>query len=109
MYINCGTKVCPPVVHPTKCCVVNKCYNVVVPEIHPSHTTTVNHINYNHVHSFPHTESCATEVTNTESIAPPGMGYGMPPGPGFGPGPGPGPGMGPMGPMGPMGGPMFPY
>lgn len=84
MYINCGTKVCPPVVHPTKCCVINKCYNYVVPEIHPSHTTTVNHINYNHVHSFPHTESCATEVTNTESIAPPGMGYGMPLRPGFG-------------------------
>lgn len=109
MYINCGTKVCPAIVHPTKCCVVNKNYNYVVPEIHPSHTTTVNHINYNHVHSFPHTESVVNEVTQTQTMAPPRPGFGVPPGPGFGPVPRPG--FGPMGGPGmpPMGGQMFPY
>ena len=108
MYINCGTKVLPAVVHPTKCCVKHKQYNYVIPEIHPSHTTTVNHINYQHQHSFPHTESCVNEVTNTQSFGPapgpglvPPIGPGMvpPAGPGFGP---PMPGFGP-------GGPMIPY
>ncbi|GIN91996.1 hypothetical protein J6TS1_24370 [Siminovitchia terrae] len=108
--VDCGTQVLPAVVHPTKCCVNHKFYNNIIPEIHPTHTTNVNHINCEHQHYFPHTESVVNEVTNTQSFAPgPGPGIGVPPGPGFGPmaGPGMGPMMGPG--MGPMGGPMFPY
>ncbi|MDQ0271030.1 CotD family spore coat protein [Cytobacillus purgationiresistens] len=103
---HCGPKthVCPPIVHPTKCCVNHTCENVIVPHIHPSHTTNVNHINYQHEHFFPHTESCSTEVTNQQFAEGPG-GFG---GPGFG-GPGyGGPGFGGPGFGGPgYGGPGF--
>lgn len=89
MFNNCGPKVLPAVVHPTKCCVKHTHQNVIVPEIHPTHTTNVNHTNYQHQHYFPHTESVVNEVSNQQMNMP-----------------GPGPGMGPMG-VGPMGvGPM---
>lgn len=97
----CGprpTTVLPAQVSPMKCCVNNTFQNVVVPHVHPSHTTTVNHINYQHVHSFPHTQSVVNEVTNQQFVAPPTPGV-VPPvaapfpgamGPGFGaPIPGP--------------------
>ncbi len=63
--------------------------NTIVPHIHPSHTTTVNHHNFQHVHSFPHTESVVNEVTNQQFVAPAApVGFGGPvPGavaPGFG-------------------------
>lgn len=96
MFINCGTQVLPAIVHPTKCCVRHRLYNYVIPEIHPSHTTNVNHINYNHQHYFPHTESVVNEVTNTNTFAPGPSPLGAPV-PGFGPVP-PRPGR-----------PMFPY
>lgn len=92
--------VLPAVVHPKKCCVNHTFQNNVVPHIHPTHTTTVNHINYQHQHYFPQTQSVVNEVTNQQFVAGassgPG-GYGGP-GPGVGgigtPGPGPGPGVG---------------
>ncbi|KAB2333635.1 MULTISPECIES: CotD family spore coat protein [Bacillaceae] len=110
--MHCGpkkTNVLPAVVHPTKCCVNNTFQNNVVPHIHPTHTTTVNHINYDHVHYFPQTQSTVNEVTNQQFVAGPGPvpGFGAAPGfggpgPGFGaPGPGfggPGPGFGTPGP-----------
>lgn len=74
--------VCPPIVHPTKCCVNHNFINNVVPHIHPSHTTTVNHINFQHKHFFPHTQSAVNQVTNQQFICP-------------GPMPGPTPGLGP--------------
>ncbi len=101
----CGprpTHVLPAIVSPTKCCVNHTFQNNIVPHIHPSHTTTVNHVNYQHVHSFPHTQSVVNKVTNQQFVtgapcqgaAAPGFG-----GPGFG-----GPGMG--GPIpGPYGAP----
>ncbi|MCR2820199.1 spore coat protein [Lederbergia panacisoli] len=112
MFNPCNTKVCPPIVHPTKCCVNHTVSNVIVPEIHPSHTTTVNHENIIHEHYFPHTNSFVNEVT-TENVMMPGPGPGFGPGmaPGFGPGMGPGmggvpgPGFGPG--MGPGMGPGF--
>ncbi|MFK4997792.1 CotD family spore coat protein [Bacillus sp. N9] len=42
----------PAVVHPTKCCVKHSYNNIIVPEIHPSHTTHVNHENIIHQHYF---------------------------------------------------------
>ncbi|RHX66816.1 CotD family spore coat protein [Bacillus amyloliquefaciens] len=41
--------------------------NNIVPHIHPTHTTTVNHVNYEHQHYFPHTQSAETVVTNTQA------------------------------------------
>ncbi|KAB2338277.1 spore coat protein CotD [Cytobacillus depressus] len=108
----CGprpTCVTPPIVSPTQCCVNHTFQNTIVPHIHPSHTTTVNHINFDHVHSFPHTHSVVNEVTNQQFVAAPGPGVGFG-GPGFG-GPGfgaPGfgaPGVGVPGPG--FGGPGF--
>lgn len=99
------TNICPTVVHPTECCVNHNHVNNVVPHVHPSHTTNVNHINYDHVHYFPHTESTVTEVTNQQFYGGPGpvpfgAGPAAPyaPGPGYGAGPGFGaaPGAGPF-------------
>lgn len=97
----CGprpTNVLPAIVSPTKCCVNHTFQNNIVPHIHPSHTTTVNHVNFQHVHSFPHTQSVVNEVTNQQFVAGPGPvpgtfggpmagGFGVPPRPGFGVGP----------------------
>lgn len=105
--MHCGPKksnVLPAVVHPTKCCVNNTFQNNVVPHIHPQHTTTVNHINYDHVHYFPQTQSVVNEVTNQQFVA----GSGPAPVPGFGGAPGFGagaPGFG--GPTPGFGGPGF--
>lgn len=96
----------PAVVHPTKCCVDHNFVNNVVPHIHPTHTTTVNHINYQHQHHFPQSQSVVNEVTNQHFFNPPcpvpGFGPRPRPGavagafePGYGPGPGFGPGYGP--------------
>lgn len=86
---HCGpTNVLPAVVHPTKCCVNHTFSNNVVPHIHPQHTTTVNHINYEHQHFFPQTQSVVNEVTHTQSFAPPRPVPGPFPAPGFGGGPG---------------------
>nr|WP_295973265.1 CotD family spore coat protein [uncultured Bacillus sp.] len=90
----CPTTVCPAVVHPTKCCVNHTCQNVIIPHVHPLHTTTVNHINYQNQHHFPQSASVVNEVTNTDIGAVPGL----PPAPtaGFGAGfaPGATPGFG---------------
>src|SRR5690606_27090282 len=104
MFNPCNTKVCPPIVHPTQCCVNHTVSNVIVPEIHPSHTTTVNHENIIHEHYFPHTTSVVNEVSTENVIMPgPGPGFGGVPGPGFGPcfGGVPGPGFGPGAGFGP--------
>ncbi len=94
----CGprpTNVLPAIVCPTKCCVNHTFQNNVVPIIHPSHTTTVNHINFQHQHYFPHTQSVVNKVTNQQFVAAPTHGgfggtnvggYGVPR-PGFGAGP----------------------
>ncbi|GIN56539.1 hypothetical protein J8TS2_08580 [Lederbergia ruris] len=88
MYKNCCNQVLPAIVHPTKCCVKHTCQNYIIPEIHPSHTTTVNHENFVHEHYFPHTESVVNEVTNQQVMMP---GPGPMPGPCYGPRPGFGP------------------
>ncbi len=65
--MHCKPNVLPAVVHPTKCCVNHTFQNNIVPHIHPSHTTTVNHVNYEHQHYFPHTQSVQNVVTNTQA------------------------------------------
>ncbi|MEH7441649.1 CotD family spore coat protein, partial [Bacillus sp. JJ1122] len=90
------TNVLPTVVHPTKCCVNHNYVNNVVPHIHPTHTTNVNHINYDHVHYFPQTQSTVNQVTNQNFYGGSGPGVG-PMGPRPRPGFGGAPGMG-MGP-----------
>ncbi|MGR5900823.1 CotD family spore coat protein [Bacillus cereus] len=37
--------------------------DVIIPVVHPSHTTHVNQTNYKYVHSFPHTESVVNQTT----------------------------------------------
>jgi spore coat protein D len=94
------TNVLPTVVHPTKCCVNHNFVNNVVPHVHPTHTTNVNHINYDHVHYFPQTQSTVNQVTHQNHYGGPGpVPFGGPrPRPGFGGGPGMGPGPAGFGP-----------
>jgi spore coat protein D len=130
-----GTNFAPPVIHPTKQIVNHTFSTTVVPHIHPTHTTTINHHMFQHKHYCPQTVSAAqdcchqhinccpggmpapTAVAGAQSNAlppgnnmPPNLGPGMM-GPGMGQGMGPGmmgPGMGQgMGPgmMGPGMGP----
>jgi spore coat protein D len=101
MYL--GTNYLPPVIHPTQQLVNHTFSTTVVPHIHPTHATTVNHHMYQHKHYCPQTASCCNEVCNQEfnccnpcAMPMPGAPYGGPMGPGYQPGP-----MGPMGPMGP--------
>ncbi|RTR30479.1 spore coat protein CotD [Robertmurraya yapensis] len=65
------SNVLPAVVHPTKQCVNQTFTNNIVPHIHPTHTTTVNHVNYQHQHFFPQTNSTETVVTNQNFVAAP--------------------------------------
>jgi len=90
--MHCRPKVMPPVVYPTKCCVNNHFDKTIVPHIHPSHTTNVNHHKFEHYHYYPHTESVVNEVSNQHFNcgATPPSGFMQPTGP-----------VGPMGPMGP--------
>jgi spore coat protein D len=105
----------PPVVHPTKYCDTHTFSTTVVPHIHPTHNTLVNHQMIQNQHYFPQTQSVLNTVSQTDV-----PGYGPVPqvagamtGPSpYGPGPyGPGPyGGGYPSPMvagamtGPMGG-----
>ena len=57
------TKVLPAVVHPTKCCVNHNFENIIVPHVFPSHTTTVNHTNFQSQEHFPHSQSVVNEVS----------------------------------------------
>ncbi len=79
--------VMPPVVHPTKCCVQFNCQEVIVPHVHPTHTTFVNQTNFKHNHYFPQTQS-ALDPTTSQHFS-----CGQPP----------------CCPQGPMGGPQGPW
>ncbi|EKN69558.1 hypothetical protein BABA_09036 [Neobacillus bataviensis LMG 21833] len=103
MYL--GTNFAPPVIHPTQQIVNNTFSTTVVPHIHPTHVTTVNHHMYQHKHYCTETASCCEDVCNQHinccNPCAPGFGAG---GPGFGMG---GPGFGAGGPGFGMGGPGF--
>ncbi|WP_338749592.1 CotD family spore coat protein [Bacillus sp. FJAT-52991] len=49
--------VMPAVVHPPKCCENHMFENIIVPHIHPTHTTNVQHQLFEHQHYFPQTQS----------------------------------------------------
>lgn len=88
MYL--GNNFLPPVIHPTSYNVNHTFSTTVVPHIHPTHTTTINHHMYQHKHYCPHTSSCENEVCNQQFNCcgqQPGMGMMPPAGPGFGPQP----------------------
>lgn len=59
----CRPNVLRPIVHPTKCCVNHSFSKTIVPHIHPTHTTNVNHHLFEHQHYFPHTQSAVNEVS----------------------------------------------
>ncbi|TRZ37774.1 spore coat protein CotD [Niallia circulans] len=65
--MHCKPNVLPAICHPTKCCVNHTFQNNIVPHIHPTHTTTVNHVNYEHQHFFPQSQSVQNVVTNTQA------------------------------------------
>ncbi|MGM0867405.1 MAG: CotD family spore coat protein [Bacillota bacterium] len=96
---NCQppSKVLPAIVHPTKCCTQHTYNNVVQPQIHPSHTTTVNHTNIQNQHYYPQTQSVENVTTSQDYNMGPSVAGAYMPGPGPGqvagaytPGPGPG-------------------
>ncbi|RAK18951.1 spore coat protein D [Anoxybacillus vitaminiphilus] len=64
MYCGPRPNVTAPIVHPAKCCTQHHFQATIVPHIHPSHTTHVNHHLFQHQHYFPHTESVVGEVSN---------------------------------------------
>ncbi|RSK27340.1 spore coat protein CotH [Bacillus sp. HMF5848] len=68
--MHCRPKVLPTVVHPTKNCVQHQFQNYVVPHIHPTHNTLVNHHIYNHTHYFPQTNSVENVVSNQQFTCP---------------------------------------
>lgn len=56
-----GTNFAPPVIHPTKQVVNHTFSTTVVPHIHPTHTTTINHHTFQHKHYCPQSASAAQE------------------------------------------------
>ncbi len=68
----CRPRVLPAIVHPTQCCTNHNFENFIVPHIHPSHTTNVNHEFFAHQHYYPHTESFVNEVNHQHFNAGPG-------------------------------------
>jgi spore coat protein D len=53
-----------PIVYPTAHCDTHDCEKFVVPHVHPSHTTHHHHKLFEHVHTYPHTESHVTDVAH---------------------------------------------
>ncbi|GAF12674.1 inner spore coat protein D [Bacillus sp. JCM 19046] len=56
-----------PVVHPTKHRVVDETEIVIIPEIHPTHTTVRKKRVYRHVHSYPESISIE-ESSDVENV-----------------------------------------
>ncbi|WP_338066684.1 CotD family spore coat protein [Peribacillus acanthi] len=58
------TQVMPTVMHPTQNVVQQNVIKHIVPHVHPTHTTTVNHHVYQHQHYFPQTQSVVNQCSN---------------------------------------------
>ena len=101
MIMHFRPNVLAPIVYPTKCCVNHTCQETIVPHIHPSHTTNVNHHMFKHLHYYPHTQSAENEVMNQHFNCGPVPPAGMMPPTGMVPQAGMGPQAGPAAP-GPM-------
>lgn len=61
---NCGCGRSKTIVHPTQQNVVHCCSEETIKQIHPSHTTVMNHHLVKNVHEFPH--STSTQNTFSE-------------------------------------------
>ncbi|MGG3843356.1 CotD family spore coat protein [Anoxybacillus kestanbolensis] len=68
--MHCRPNMMPPIVHPTKCCTQHQVQTTIVPHIHPSHTTYVNHHLFQHQHYFPHTQSVVNNVSHQHVVCP---------------------------------------
>jgi hypothetical protein len=84
----------PESVYPMQQCQTNALENVVIPHVHPSHTTHLMHTHFVNQHFFPHTESCCHTASCEDvfcsppppcpcPMPAPGYGYGMHPFPHF--------------------------
>lgn len=108
---NCGCGNPQTIVHPVKQNVVNCCSEETVKQIHPSHTTVMNHHLVKNVHEYPHSTSTQNLYNEVDVYGgsfnvpnqPSGVMGSMSPG---GPNMGMGPGM--MGPGNQVGGAMNP-
>ncbi len=61
------TMVAPGTMDPMQECQTDAFENVVIPHVHPSHTTHHMHTHYVNQHYFPHTESCCY-TTSCEDV-----------------------------------------
>ena len=57
-----------PRVSPTQEYVQTNRMNTVVPHVHPSHLTTINHHHIEHQHHFPHTQSMMHHCTEQHTM-----------------------------------------
>lgn len=87
---NCGCGKPKTIVHPTQQNVVHCCSEETVMQIHPSHTTVMNHHLVKNVHEFPHSTSTQNTFNEVDVYGgsfnvpnqPPGVMGSMSPGPG---------------------------
>lgn len=69
---NCGPHPANQVIHPTKQCVVHNCIEHDVTQVHPTHTTTVNHHLIKNHHVYPQTNSVENTVESMNVNGGPG-------------------------------------
>lgn len=61
----------PETLYPIQQCQTNALENVIIPHVHPSHTTHNMHTHYVNQHYFPHTESCCYSTSCEDVICGP--------------------------------------
>ncbi|WP_254901149.1 CotD family spore coat protein [Tuberibacillus sp. Marseille-P3662] len=69
-HMPCPPQMMPAQFDPPQENVVYHPQDVIIPHVHPSHTTHVNQLNYKHMHYFPHTESMEETCTSEEYCCP---------------------------------------
>ncbi|WP_087973509.1 spore coat protein [Oceanobacillus rekensis] len=79
---HCGCQSCKTIVHPTKHNCVNQYSESTVNQVHPSHTTVMNHHTVKNNHVFPHSTSVQNTVNSVDQY---GGSFNVP-SPGYGPG-----------------------
>jgi spore coat protein D len=68
----CRPRILAPIVHPPICCEQHHFMNYIVPHVHPSHITHVNHQMFQHQHYYPQTESVVSDVSHQHFHCGPG-------------------------------------
>ncbi|WP_054710969.1 spore coat protein [Bacillus sp. JCM 19041] len=61
-------KECEPVIHPTRHRVVEQTEVIIIPEVHPTHTTFVNNRVLRHVHHYPESDSVEENTINENVV-----------------------------------------